>query len=151
MCQECDLAVQPTIWGTTVYSQTTKLLYYGSEMCTVLCAIIHIASIYLTILTSCVISCLSFPQHGLVYPTAQGPLLQKYLEALVQLLSPGEESVSKSHSLSSMKEFVNLQSAHSALRRSSQAVPPTHHYHHRKEASLDNSLADDEDPEETEL
>lgn len=86
-----------------------------------------------------------------MYPTAQGPLLQKYLEALVQLLSPGEESVSKSHSLSSMKEFVNPQSAHSVLRRSSQAVPPTHHYHHQKEPSLDYSLADDEDPEETEL
>ena len=43
MCQECDVAVQPAMWGTTVYRQTTKPLYYGSEMCTVLCAIIHIA------------------------------------------------------------------------------------------------------------
>ena len=50
-------------------------------------------------------------QHGLIYPTAQGALLRKYLEALVQELSPDEEGTEKSleskhsHSLSSMKDL----------------------------------------------
>ena len=69
-----------------------------------------------------------------MYPTTQGTLLQKYLETLVARLSPtSEESVSKSHSLSSMKDFAtngnvtNQLSGSSALRRSSQAIPPSHH------------------------
>ena len=72
--------------------------------------------------------CISL-QHGLVYPTSQGTLLQKYLETLVAHLSPSEESVTKSHSLSSMKDFAANGSANyplSGLRRSSQAIPPSH-------------------------
>jgi hypothetical protein len=75
-----------------------------------------------------------FPKHGLVYPTSQGTLLQKYLETLVAHLSPTEECVSKSHSLSSMKDFATSGntnyplSGSSALRRSSQAIPPSHNH-----------------------
>ena len=47
-------------------------------------------------------------------------------------LSPSEECVSKSHSLSSMKDFATNGSTNyplsgsSGLRRSSQAIPPSH-------------------------
>ena len=91
------------------------------------------------------------PQHGLVYPTTQGSLLQKYLETLVSRLSPGEESFSKSHSLSSMKDFATGLPGTSALRRSSQAIPPSHQYTDAVPSS-ESYILDDEimDPEETE-
>ena len=69
-------------------------------------------------------------------------------------LSPGEESFSKSHSLSSMKDFatggISLPGA-SALRRSSQAIPPSHQYTDAVPSS-ESSILDDEivDTEETE-
>ena len=52
-------------------------------------------------------------QHGLIYPTTQGALFQKYLQTLVQELSPSQESPENpsmhftklSHSLSSMKDI----------------------------------------------
>lgn len=98
----------------------------------------------------------SLLQHGLVYPTTQGTLFQKYLETLVARLSPGEESFSKSHSLSSMKDFATggvghpLPTASTALRRSSQAIPLSHQ-HTESGPSLNSSTLDDEDPDETEL
>ena len=98
-----------------------------------------------------------------MYPTTQGTLLQKYVETLVARLSPSSDETltfSKSHSLSSMKDFtaVGVGSGHSMpaataiLRRSSQAIPPSHQ-HTGSGPSPDGSALDDEDgdPEETEL
>ena len=101
-----------------------------------------------------------FPlQHGLVYPTTQGTLLQKYLETLIARLSPGEESVSKSHSLSSMKDFIaggvsyTSPGASIALRRSSQAIPPSHQHSDSKPSPDSSSTLEDDttDADESEL
>ena len=99
----------------------------------------------------------------MVYPTTQGTLLQKYLETLVALLSPtAEDCFTKSHSLSSMKDVANSDSATShhllgisGLRRSSQAIPPTHHRAGSGPSPDSITILDNEndilDPEDTDM